>query len=139
MYYIYRPQTKLRKGNVFTNVCQEFCPRQGVVYLSACWDTHPLGRHPPWVDTPKEKHPSGAYTPRADAQSPWADTPPGRHPPPGQTPLGQIPPGQTLPQEDTSSRRLLLRLVRILLQCILVQLRILSKEMNSLFNVPICT
>ena len=24
--HIYRPQTKLRKGNVFTNVCQEFCP-----------------------------------------------------------------------------------------------------------------
>ena len=26
----YRPQTKLRKGNVFTSVCQEFCPRGGV-------------------------------------------------------------------------------------------------------------
>ena len=24
--YIYLPQTKLRKGNVFTSVCQEFCP-----------------------------------------------------------------------------------------------------------------
>ena len=23
----YRPQTKLRKGNVFTSVCQEFCPQ----------------------------------------------------------------------------------------------------------------
>ena len=27
----YRPQTKLRKGNVFTRVCQEFCPGRGVV------------------------------------------------------------------------------------------------------------
>ena len=34
----YRPQTKLRKGNVFTSVCQQFCPREGSV--------HPLGRHP---------------------------------------------------------------------------------------------
>ena len=24
-----RPQTKMRKGNVFTSVCQEFCPRRG--------------------------------------------------------------------------------------------------------------
>ena len=24
--HYYRPQTMLRKGNVFTTVCQEFCP-----------------------------------------------------------------------------------------------------------------
>ena len=36
--YFYRPQTKLRKGNVFTSVCQEFCS-QGEVYTS------------PWADT----------------------------------------------------------------------------------------
>ena len=30
--YVYRPQTKLRKGNVFTSVCQEFCPhRRGYI------------------------------------------------------------------------------------------------------------
>ena len=62
----YRPQTKLRKGNVFTSVCQQFCPqREGGV--------HPLGRRP--LDRPP---------PRAD--------PLGRHPAeqthlPGQTPL----------------------------------------------------
>ena len=28
--YYYRPQTKLRKGNVFTSVCQEVCPQWGV-------------------------------------------------------------------------------------------------------------
>ena len=39
---VYRPQTKLRKGNVFTPVCQSFCSRGGGVCLpSACWDTHP--------------------------------------------------------------------------------------------------
>ena len=35
----YRPQTKLRKGNVFTSVCQEFCPQVG-------GGVHPPGRHP---------------------------------------------------------------------------------------------
>ena len=51
---IYRPQTKLRKGNVFTSVCQEFCPRGvgGAVCSSACWDT------PPRKHTPREVHPS---------------------------------------------------------------------------------
>ena len=29
----YRPQTKLRKGNIFTSVCQEFCPRGGAQVL----------------------------------------------------------------------------------------------------------
>ena len=50
----YRP-----KSNVFTSVCQEFCP-QGGVYPSMHWgrppgQTHkpPLpGQTPPWTDTP---------------------------------------------------------------------------------------
>ena len=42
----YRPQTKLRKGNVFTSVFQEFCP-WGCVH----WGRHPPCRHPP-ADTP---------------------------------------------------------------------------------------
>ena len=29
-FFRYRRQTKLRKGNVFTSVCQEFCPQGGV-------------------------------------------------------------------------------------------------------------
>ena len=42
----YRPQTKLRKGNLFTSVCQEFCPQgEGEVYI-------PSGRHPP-ADPPQ--------------------------------------------------------------------------------------
>ena len=41
---------KLRKSNVLTSVCQEFCP--GGVYLLQWADT-PLGRHPfPWANTP---------------------------------------------------------------------------------------
>ena len=72
---------KLRKGNVFTSVCQEFCP--GGVYPSMHW-IHPPGRHLP----SRHPHPPG--------QTPWEDTPPGRHPP-GKTPppSGQTPPGQT--------------------------------------------
>ena len=60
-YNFYRPQTKLRKGNVFTSMCQEFCPR-GVRQTL------------PWqAETP---------FPRADTQRSWqADTPLGRYPP----------------------------------------------------------
>ena len=48
----YRPQTNLRKGNVFTSVCLEFCPRgvytaprqtpprEDTPLASTCWDTH---------------------------------------------------------------------------------------------------
>ena len=67
---------KLRKGNVFTSVCQEFCS-QGGVHLR---DKHPSGqtppsRHPLWADTLLSRHPIG------------------RHPPPtGQThPMGRKP------------------------------------------------
>ena len=92
-YTRYRPQTKLRKGNVFTPVCQSFCS-QGV-YPSACWDMPPPGQTPP-------------------LGCPLADTPPGQTPqadnPLGTTPLGKHP----------TSRRLLLQTVRILLECILV-------------------
>ena len=56
----YRPQTKLWKGNVFTSVCQEFCPRG--VYPSMHWADPPTGQAAP-----------GKHPPR--------QTPPGRHPP----------------------------------------------------------
>ena len=38
----YRPQTKLRKDNVFTSVCQEFYPQEGV--CTSPKQTPPLGR-----------------------------------------------------------------------------------------------
>ena len=60
-YTRYLPQTKLRKGDVFTPVCQSFCS-QGV-YPSACWDMPPPGQTPP-----------GRHPPRAQ--------PPGQTPPP---------------------------------------------------------
>ena len=59
----YRPQTKLRKGNVFTSVCQEFCPQRGKVYTPLA-DT-------PWADTPPPNqtasatdgtHPTGMHS-----------------------------------------------------------------------------
>ena len=43
---IYRPQTKLRKGNVFTSVCQEFCPERGSASVHAGIHT-PSGQAPP--------------------------------------------------------------------------------------------
>ena len=60
----YRPQTKLRKGNVFTSVCQEFCPQGGCT-------PHLLGRHPP-------------------RQTPPGRQPLGRHPPPGKSPPSRL-------------------------------------------------
>ena len=66
----YRPQTKLRKGNALTPVCQSFCSDGGC--LPQCM----LG-YTPWADTPPGQTPPGRH-------------PPGRYPP-GQTPL-QTPP-----------------------------------------------
>ena len=51
----YRPQTKLRKGNVFKPVCQSVCS-QGEGGLPQCI----LGRQPPWADTPLGRHPPAA-------------------------------------------------------------------------------
>ena len=73
----YRLPTKLRKGNVFTSVCQEFCSR-GEVYIPP--GRHPLGRNYPSGQTlPLGRHPPAADTPWTD--TPWTH-PPGRHNPP---------------------------------------------------------
>ena len=50
----------LRKGNVFTSVCQEFCPR-GDVYTPL--GRHPLAGTPPWADTPLGQTPLGQTSP----------------------------------------------------------------------------
>ena len=50
MCFLFLPSAmKLRQGNIFTSVCQEFCPQGGDVCLSACWDTDttPPGQTPP--------------------------------------------------------------------------------------------
>ena len=67
--------TKLGQGNIFTSVCQEFCPRGEGVCLSACWDTPPPAL-PPGADTPPAADPLGSRPPRADTPR-GADTPPG--------------------------------------------------------------
>ena len=55
--YFYCPQTKLRKGNVFTPVCQSFCSQGGCLPQCILGYTHPpLGRHPPWANTPYQVH-----------------------------------------------------------------------------------
>ena len=85
--------------------------RGGGVCPSACWDT------PPWAGTPLGRPPPGRHP---LVRHPPGQTPPGRTPPwadtPQQTPPRQTPHGQTPPP----SRRLLLRTVGILLECILV-------------------
>ena len=64
-----RPQMKLWKGNVFTSMCQGFCPRGGGgLYPSIHWaDT-------PWADTSPGQSTLGRHIPLS------------RHPLPGQTP-----------------------------------------------------
>ena len=95
------PATKLGQGNIFRNVCQEFCSQGGG--LPQCM----LGyQTPPGADPP----------PGADTPHPWEQTPPPQEqtPPPSQCMLG-----------DTAK----IRAVRILLECILVSWSIhTSKE-----------
>ena len=55
----YRPQTKLRRGNVFIPACQSFCSKGGRCMLGY---THTLGRTPP---PPPGRHPLGRLL-RAD-------------------------------------------------------------------------
>ena len=130
--------TKLGQGNIFTSVCQEFCPRGGGegVCLSACWDTPSTpppdqpGRPPPdQADPPgtRQTPPRSRRPPRtrqtpldqADPPTPLgagdsprdqADPPRSRRPPGA----GNPPPGSRL-QHTVNERP-----VRILLECILV-------------------
>ena len=81
---------KLGQANIFSSVCQEFCPQWG-----STWAGTPLGRYTP----PRAGIPPGQVHPQAG-------TPPmGRY-----TPHGQV---RTTPMVNE-------RAVRILLECILV-------------------
>ena len=64
--YLLPPATKLEQGNIFSTVCQEFCPRGGT------WA--PLCRYTPTGQV----HPPGQVYP-----PPQAGTPPGQVLPPG--------------------------------------------------------
>ena len=65
----------MQKGNVFTSMCQEFCPQEGV-YSSKNWDRHPPEQTPPWKDTP----PPGRHPSRQTSR--WTDTPEANTPQP---------------------------------------------------------
>ena len=114
--------TKLGQGNIFTSVCQEFCPQGGGgVCLSACWDI------PPGADTPPPPRPG--RPPPDQADPPTADTPPleqTNHPPrTRQTPPSSrhtTPPPRTrqTPPGSRLQHTVYERPVRILLECILV-------------------
>ena len=55
-FHFYCPQTKLRKGNGFTPVCQSFCSQGGSAPVHAGIH-HPTGQTPPWADTPRADNP----------------------------------------------------------------------------------
>ena len=91
MHHLYRPQSKLQEGSVFTPICQSFCSRgwgrglsqhamgrgvsaSGSKGCKPPLDTHLLGRHPLDTHTTGQKPPGKTF--------PWEDTPLGRHPPP---------------------------------------------------------
>ena len=117
--------TKLGQGNIFTSVCQEFCPRGEGVCLSACWDTPPPRRHPPdqtspvpdtpqtWHPWVKSRHVSGkedlnvAKCNKIQGITSWRKTPIGpdtprtRHTPQTRTPWEQTPLGAETSPEKT--------------------------------------
>ena len=66
--------TKLGQGNIFTRVCQEFCPQGGGVSASQCMLGYiPRGRSPPGPDPPGEDPPgkqTAAYGQRAAGTHP---------------------------------------------------------------------
>ena len=58
----YRPRTKLRKGNVFTPVCQSFCSQEWC--LPQCMlENTPLGRHHPGQKNHLGRHPAPSRRP----------------------------------------------------------------------------
>ena len=71
--------TKLAQGNIFTSVCQEFCPQGGGVSASV----HAGIYHPPGADTPPGPDPPGADTPPDQTPQGAATHSPGPDPPPG--------------------------------------------------------
>ena len=82
----------MRKGNVFTSMCQEFSPQGGCIPACTGADT-PTGHLPPVADTPQGRHPLPTV---ADTPSPSGQTPSGQTLP-WQTPPGRHYPRQTPP------------------------------------------
>ena len=100
--------TKLGQGNIFTSVCQEFCPRGGGCLPQCMLGYTPPEQadHPPWTrhTTPPGTRPPGPGTPSPQEQTPPEQTPPRPGTPP---PLGaDTPPprADTPPRSDCSIR-----------------------------------
>ena len=68
--------TKLGQGNIFTSVCQEFCPQGGRVSPSVHAGIPPRTRHPPWDQA---HHPPQTRHPPRTRHPPGADPPETRH------------------------------------------------------------
>ena len=108
--------TKLGQGNIFTSVCQEFCPQGGGGCLPQCMLGYTL------LD---QAHPPGSRTPPGQAHTPWTrHTPQGADPPgPGTPPQSRhTPPRPGTPPGSRLQHTVNERPVRILLECILVVL-----------------
>ena len=105
----YRPQRSC-KGYVFTPVCLSTGGSASV--HAGIPPSSPSHSRPPSSRHPRSRHPLGADTP-PERTPPWSRPLRSRHP----HPLEQTPPSRSRPP---LSRRLLLRMVRILLECILV-------------------
>ena len=102
---LYRPQRSCGQGNIFTPVCHSV-HRGG---LSACWDATPRDYVPPGTTYPRDYIPPGTTYP------PGLGTPLGL-----QTPRTMYPPDYVPPPGSRLQHTVYERLVRILLECILV-------------------
>ena len=80
--FYYRPQRSLGQGNIFTSVCQEFCPR-GEVSTSVHAGIHTPWQTPPWQTPPTRTDRPSWQTPHRQSPSgqtsPWANPPSDSH------------------------------------------------------------
>ena len=109
--------TKLRRLSFYT--CLSFCSQGGSASVLA--GIPPPPEQTPCHPSPRTRHPPEQTPP--DQAPPGADTPQTRQPLP---PRADTPPGPGIP-----GRRLLLRMLRILLECILVFFFALDNHVNS--------
>ena len=112
---------------MFSHVC--VCPQGGSTWVPGQVATQGPGTSPQGPGTPRTRYTPGTrYTPQDQIHpqtryTPRPGTPPDQVQPPDQVPLGTryTPRTRYIPRPDAPPRRwLLLRAVRILLQCILV-------------------
>ena len=84
--------------------CLSFCPQDGCVCLSACWDTTPWEQTPPGADTSQNRHPTRADTPQEQTPPSSRHPPRSRHLPCKQTPSpGADTPSGADPRPETAA------------------------------------